>query len=60
MLEEEGLKNREKNLVMQKDNRIKVLEDKLKQLEGNHQQQEYKKPVKTEGSGMQRAKGFKP
>lgn len=28
--EEEGLKNREKNLVMQRDNKIKVLEDKIK------------------------------
>ena len=28
--EEESHKNREKNLVMQKDNRIKVLEDKIK------------------------------
>ena len=28
--DEEAQKNRERNLVMQKENRIKVLEDKLK------------------------------
>ena len=30
--EEETSKNREKNLVMQRDNKLKVLEDKVKQL----------------------------